>query len=256
MTRLFHRDFGKGPPILFLHGFCETHEVWSELARQLCTMHRILLVDLPGFGHSEALRRFTLHDLANLLIRWLKEHEQKQVLVVGHSLGGYIALEMVHLNPELFAGIVLFQSTSLPDTQEKKKARVETAQRIEKGGVQAFIDAFVPTLFADRSDPAIVEVQNCAHGVDKNVLVNYVRAMQHRPDRTNDLKTLGGRVLLVGGDSDSYVPVKMLERLQKEASGAEIAVLRGSAHMGMLENARESLDLLVNFARKCLFYDQ
>ena len=74
MSSLFFREKGIGPPLVFIHGFCETHEIWNDFIEPITTDFRVLTPDLPGFGKSEMLSiPFTIDDVGNAVARWLTD---------------------------------------------------------------------------------------------------------------------------------------------------------------------------------------
>lgn len=246
---LYHKDTGKGPVLLLLHGFCESHKVWIELIPELSKHFRLLVPDLPGFGQSKPPRdSFALADVAESIVQWLAARVDTPVAVIGHSLGGYISLGMVHAHPSLFTGLVLFQSTAYADIDEKREGRDRTIGEIETRGIPEFVRTFIPRLFFDKEHPAIPGLVRDAETLPEEAVKGYVRAMRDRPDRTDVLKALGQRVLLLGGAEDTFVPVEQLREQQQLAPGIECQFLERSVHMGMLENPQISMDSLQSFA--------
>ena len=95
MAHISYKEYGGGYPLLFLHGFCETNKVWEDFAHLLSNDFHVLCPDLPGFGKTSLFANsFTIDDVAKEIKNWLRELSINKCLVVGHSLGGYIALSM------------------------------------------------------------------------------------------------------------------------------------------------------------------
>lgn len=251
IMNLYHKDTGKGPVLLLLHGFCESHKVWIELIPELSKHFRLLMPDLPGFGQSEPLPdSFTLADVASTIVQWLTSRINEPVVVIGHSLGGYISLAMVHAHPTLFEGLALFQSTAYADTDEKKAGRDRTIDEIEAHGIPEFVRAFIPRLFLDKTHPSIPGLIRDAQTLPQGTVKGYVRAMRDRPDRKDVLRALGPRALLLGGADDTFVTVGQLKAQQQLATGIKCEVLERSVHMGMLENPQNSMNSIQSFANQ------
>jgi pimeloyl-ACP methyl ester carboxylesterase len=141
MRTLFCEKIGTGSPLVFLHGFCETHQIWDSFIEELTPHFTILLFDLPGFGSSRPLnRQFTIDEVGREVIAELDHLKIDSCVVVGHSLGGYVALAMQSIRPTLFAGIVLFHSTVFADSEEKKLNRDKTIDFVEKYGIAPFVE--------------------------------------------------------------------------------------------------------------------
>ena len=185
MSSLHFSESGKGFPIVFLHGFCETHEIWREFVRPLSTQFNVHALDLPGFGKSELHPSpFSIDQVGDAVAQWLSMNKISNCLVVGHSLGGYVALSLAERHASLIKGIGLFHSTSFADTEEKKENRNKAISFVKKNGVQPYIDTFVPGLFFDKKDPALPEVHRIASQTKAESLIGYLKAMRDRPDRS------------------------------------------------------------------------
>lgn len=150
------RDQGAGHPLVFIHGFCDTHQLWDEFVVPFTAHFRIITLDLPGFGQSDLLPvPFTLDEVGDRLSTLFSELKLEQPILIGHSLGGYVALSMLERHADQLSGVVLFHSTAFADTEERKKVRDKVIDFVKAHGVSPFLETFVPGLFNQKSDPAI-----------------------------------------------------------------------------------------------------
>ncbi len=251
MHKLFYSEKGEGRPVVFLHGFLETHAIWDEYAQQLCDDFRVITVDLPGFGKSPlpTAKHFSISDIASQINQSLLSLGLDGVNVVGHSLGGYVALAMVAQHPDLFASLCLFHSTALADSVEKKDARTKTIDFVSKNGALAFTSNFVAPLFADPKHPAIAKVTDLAIQTSAATVCGYLEAMRDRPDRTAVLKDFNGPVLLIAGEKDSIIPASTLDEQGKMARIGSFKLIQGIGHMGMFEAPSDCLKIIEGFLR-------
>src|SRR5689334_19622855 len=105
MSRIFFEQQGLGDPVILIHGFPMNHLVWKDFATKLGHNFTVYIPDLPGFGQSKILSAsFSIDDVADALLEWVEKNQIKKSVVMGHSLGGYVALSMVQKRPDLFAG--------------------------------------------------------------------------------------------------------------------------------------------------------
>jgi len=245
-------DEGKGFPLLFIHGFCETHEMWSDFKTPFLKDFRVITVDLPGFGNSTLPNGgFALADIADALADFLDSLNIKQVVVIGHSLGGYVTLELAKLKPELIKGFCLFHSTAYADDEEKKDSRNKTIDFVEKRGVEVFATSFVPSLFYSKNS------KNLTSEIDKAVaiasqtplktLVAYTKAMRDRQDRTDVLEDFANPILIMAGEKDTSVPLEKIEPQFLLPKRAVVKVLENTGHMGMFEKKTETQQTLKDF---------
>jgi pimeloyl-ACP methyl ester carboxylesterase len=106
--RLHWIETGRGRPVVLLHGLGHSGQAWSHVAPSLAGRHRVLAVDLPGFGGSDAdTRRPLLDGYAGTLARWLESVAGGPATLVGHSMGGSAAAHLAASRPDLLSGLVL-----------------------------------------------------------------------------------------------------------------------------------------------------
>ena len=118
-VRIYYTVRGKGRPIVLLHGYLEGGEVWDPLAEKLEEDYLIISPDLPGHGESGVKGEVhTMEFLASAVREVIRDAGEKRVVMVGHSLGGYVTLAFVELYPEMLSGYVLFHSHPHADTPE------------------------------------------------------------------------------------------------------------------------------------------
>ena len=118
---LHYTDHGKGPALVLLHGFLEDLSMWNRIVKPLAKSHRIICLDLMGHGKTDNLGYIHgMEQQAQMLKFLLVELKVSQCTIVGHSMGGYIALAFAELFPEMMLGLCLMNSTSFADTEEKK----------------------------------------------------------------------------------------------------------------------------------------
>lgn len=250
-NNVFYTDQGKGFPVVLIHGFCETHEVWNRFAQHLSKDFRVISVDLPGFGNSKLLPEgFSIGDTAERIISLLKQLKVTSCIPIGHSLGGYVTLAMVNQQASLFSGFGLFHSAANADSEERKAARNKVIEFVSKNGVPAFIETFIPPLFHDKRNPHIPFAVKMALQTKPETLIGYAGAMRDRPDLTGVIQEFYNPILFIAGEKDSVIPVETLQKQVELAAKPHISVISNVAHMGMFENAAETLNLTREFLVK------
>lgn len=251
MATIHYREAGSGHPIIFLHGFCDTHELWNEFIQPFTTSYRVLTPDLPGFGKSEILLApFSINQVADALAEWVRSLGMDRFVVVGHSLGGYIALALLERHPGLLAGLVLFHSTPYPDSQERKKIRNKVIEFVNENGVAPFIETFVPGLFADKKHPAIPATRLRCGQTRSGSLVGYAEAMRERPDRSEGMQNAQIPLLTMGGVKDSLIPIEDLRNLAAKAPKIRLIELEETGHMGMFEAKKQAQNILSSYMQE------
>jgi pimeloyl-ACP methyl ester carboxylesterase len=245
MAQVHFEESGKGKPVILLHGFPMDSTTWTDFAAQLSSDFHVITPDLPGFGKSEILPLpFTIDQVAEVLLGWIEEHQWKDVFLIGHSLGGYVALAMVEKKPSLFRGLGLFHSTAYADNAEKKESRTKVLKFVDEQGVKAFTSNFIQPLFVNSEHAAIPFVRSITTKATAEAVKGYTTAMRDRPDRTHVLRDFSGPVLFIAGKSDAGIPFHTVMDQARLCAHPTVHVLEDVAHMGMFEKSVETLTIV------------
>ena len=229
------------PTIVFLHGFAESREVWTEFTRPFPATYRLLAPNLLGHGTSVGpVPDFSMEAQARYVIDHLgRRNATEPVLLVGHSMGGYVALALAERYPDRVAGLALINSTAYADTDEKRQNREKNIGFVERHGVGKFMDSFVRPLFApanrDRLPEARALLEDIGKATPETTLAGGLRGMAARPDRTHILRDAKFPVLLVAGKHDAAVPFADSLAQAALAPTSAALFLEGSGHLSYLE---------------------
>jgi len=248
-------EAGEGLPVIFLHGFCETKELWQNYLGPLSTFCRVILMDLPGFGGNVALEGpLTIADMAEQVYNTVVNIGIEQCIMIGHSMGGYVALAFCEKFPSRLKGLGLFHSTAYPDTLEKKQARDKTIEFIERYGTEEFVEEFVPPLFFEgrRKDfkNEIKMMVEMGKKAAKSSVIESIRAMRDRKDRTKVLEKSHCPVLFIVGKNDIAIPYAGSQGQHYLPSYSNIQILNNTGHMGMIEWEKETLFMIDQFIHR------
>ncbi|MEN8247797.1 MAG: alpha/beta hydrolase [Bacteroidota bacterium] len=252
---LYSNVVGEGKALVFLHGFSEDLTLWDELADSLKEYHKIITIDLPGFGKSPATGGgFSLDDIAELVnSHILNDLGINNYIVFGHSLGGYVTLAIADLFPDNVKGVGLINSTSYADSPEKKENRLKTVDFINKHGASFFLKSFVPELFTPQNQKLLAgkveKVLIMGQDLPESVLTSYMLAMRDRPDRSHLLSEIEN-FLFIGGEEDSHFTIEqMTTQIESLKDSSYGQILKKIAHMSMFEGKTELLSEILRFAK-------
>lgn len=252
MSSVSYRTMGQGKPVVLLHGFCETNQIWGVFANLLSQRCQLIIPDLPGFGESQLPgEHFSIDDIAERMWKWLDSIDVKDPVIIGHSLGGYVTLAMTNQRPAGVAGFSLFHSTAKADTTEKKANRDKTIAFVKNNGVEPFIKTYVPGLFFNKENPAIKDVYPIAYSTPKETLIAYTEAMRDRPARRGVLDDFDKPVLIIAGEKDEIIPLDTLMDQAIQLRKGRLSILSDTGHMGMLESTNRSVEIVTQFIGAC-----
>lgn len=253
MANTTYIDAGSGDALVFLHGFCESKQVWAEFMKPLQQKFRTIALDLPGHGHNTAnISDYSMESMAEDVKRQLEELGVKRCILVGHSMGGYVSMAIAEKYSNMLSGLCLFHSSAFADTDEKKENRTKSIGYVERHGVDNFINPFVEPLFYRESRGRLKEeikmMKDIGKQTPQETVVGALAAMRDRPDRSHILKELKCPVLFIFGKNDGAVPLeKALEQCHLPANSM-VYFLDETGHMGMLEHPYKTRITLEKFA--------
>ncbi|MFC5409702.1 alpha/beta fold hydrolase [Larkinella bovis] len=237
------------PVIVLLHGHGVNASIWDALQASLSGDYSVVKPDFSAQTHHETIEAY-----AEDLFSQLRAAEVQACVLVGHSMGGYIALAFAEQHPDLVRGLVLLNSTAFADTDEKKQARQKTVESLQEKGTAPFIEQTVPKMFGERFG------QNRADEVQKYVsqfstlpteaLIAGVKSIAARPDRVAVLQKATFPVLLIAGQQDQLVPFDKSQELFDQVPQAETVVLKNAGHLGVIESPEEVTKAIQDFIGK------
>lgn len=237
---------------MLIHGFCETSAIWGKLHQKLAKKHQVILIDLPGFGKSPLTEPdLSLADVATSIHNLLKGLDISACFIIGHSLGGYVAMAYASKYPENLLGIGLFHSTTYPDSLEKKETREKGIQHVSHHGMSSFSKGFVPNLFFPKNHSMFsTEMEVLKKEAAKTPLdtfIAYSRAMKNRTDTTSVFSQLEVPVFIIAGENDNAVPIAQSLELISLINNGDSLVLSETGHMGFIEKEAETTEFIKRF---------
>src|SRR5688572_6201574 len=181
-------------PLLLLHGYPLDRTSWAGVERHLSPQIRSFTLDLPGFGQAPVSAAEPAMDvMAEAVIQAMQGAGLRRAVVGGFSMGGYVALALAELRPDLLAGLALINTQATSDTEETRQARRNIMAKVRLEGPGAAVNAAGPKMFApDREGPpgGLGPVERGAAKAGVAGICWALEAMARRPDRTEVLRKL------------------------------------------------------------------
>lgn len=251
--RLHYRKTGQGPALLLIHGFPEDGQLWDGILSDLQENFTVIVPDIPGSGVSILGKVMTMESAADDVAAILKKEQIEEVVIAGHSMGGYIGLAFAERHSSMLKGFSLVHSTAKEDTEAKKELRRKSIELIRKGGKEPFVKGMIPNLFAKQfceSFPEIIQKQIISgQKLSAESMIAFYEAMIKRPVRTNVLKNAAFPVQWIIGKEDNVVPIADSLQQCHLSNVNFVSVYDDCGHMSMLENKDKLIFDIKEFMR-------
>jgi pimeloyl-ACP methyl ester carboxylesterase len=262
-VNLYYEDQGKGPPVLLLHGFGASTFTWRHVAPDLAETHRVIAVDLKGFGQSDKPfdERYSVSDQAELLAQLIEDKDLRDLTIVGHSFGGGVALRLaLDANARLdgrISRLVLLDSIAYQQ-QIPVFFRLLDVPLVSQVGVR-MVPPSVQTRVAlqiayhddSKIDPEEVEIYAAPlkTAAGKHAIVQSARQIvppdiDTLPDR---FKTITLPTLILWCDHDRIVPLEIGIKLRRTLPNSTLRLVEGCGHMPQEEQPKATIELLKGF---------
>jgi 3-oxoadipate enol-lactonase len=245
---------GVGGDVVLVPGLGNRRSVWMDLLACLSPEFRVLTYDLRGYGGEAPNDEFTIKQLAEDLLALLDSLGTETTHVVGHSQGGFIALELALARPELVSSLVLGASASYTDNYGRHLLRT-WRQLLDSESIDAFYNElflwnYSPGFFNDRPRELKVLKSWAGRGdFDANTYLRHNRACETH-DTRDRLGKIACPTLLLGGAQDIVMGLRHNLLLQQLIPGAELVTLPNAAHQLFAENPEEAYPLVLDFIRR------
>lgn len=221
---LYETRAGSGPPVALIHGLAGSARWWARNIDALAERHLVAAVDLVGFGHN---RRFfgmpevlpSFAEVTTLLARWLETFGEP-VHVMGHSMGGQLAIRLAAERPDLVRSLVLVNAAGIP-FERKLMEHLRPLPKPPFGGPR-IARVLIPDFL--RAGPTSVAVASA------RVLLGDMREAMH---------AIRVPTLLVWGENDPLVPLRYGEAMHEEIPSSRLVVLPRAAHVAMWDAPEE-----------------
>ncbi|MEK4512728.1 alpha/beta hydrolase [Paenibacillus anaericanus] len=252
-TTIAYQEQGEGETVVLLHGFCGSSAYWEKVQPLLAEQYRVICPDLRGHGSTDApMGAYTIEQMADDIVGLMEELGIEKYTLLGHSMGGYVALSLAQRYAFRLNGFGLIHSTGYPDSEEAKEKRLKAVSTIGSEGITSFIEGLVPGLFAPENVDTLTEevnrVKEIGYKTPPQGASGAALSMRERIDRRDVMSSTTLPLLLVAGESDQIIP---LERLfTTEGDNVMKAVIKGAGHMSMYEAPDQLVAVILDFLRK------
>jgi 3-oxoadipate enol-lactonase len=248
---LHYTEQGQTLPVILLHGYPLSSVIWQTQQQNLSDHYRVITPDLRGHGQSPAPDGiYDMDTLARDVLALMESLGIEKAAIMGHSMGGYVALAMWRLAPKRFAALGLIDSQAMPDSEDTRSGRYKTAEKVFEDGSQVVAQAMTLRLFAPNTpedEPAVEQVRTMILNTRPASIIGSLKGMAARPDSTDLLPQINVPVLILTGDKDQLIAPQKAEKMAAAIPSAVLATIEDAGHLPMLEQPQATTMAIRNF---------
>lgn len=246
---IFYTDKGKGAPIILLHGFLENATMWETLIPILSKKNRVICIDLLGHGQTGCLGYVHSMELMAETVRAVLDCLKiTRSIIIGHSMGGYVALAYAEKYPKEILGLCLMNSTANADSPERKINR-DRAIIAVKQNYKTFVRIAVVNLFRPKNrrifNKEIKKIKSEALNTPIQGIIAALEGMKIRKGREDIFKNGTFKKLMIISKKDPVLDYKTLIQQSKDLKINTVEFPDG--HMSHVENETLFLQTVVHF---------
>lgn len=240
-TTVSYLDAGRGSPLVFVHGFPLDRTMWRHQIAEFQKTHRVLAVDLPGFGHSSTPQgEMSITGFADRLRDFLDQLSiTDKVTLCGLSMGGSIALQFALRHPQKLSQLILCDCRAAADSPEAQKLRHDLADRVLREGPEFVAQAMPARLFGPltiEQQPDVVQsIQAAIRATAPSSVAGGSRALANREDVVDRLSEIHTPTLVIVGRDDVISTVEEMRQIAEKIPNATLKEIPGAGHMAPLE---------------------
>jgi len=228
-TVVRYQTVGTGPPVLLVHGLAGSWRWWRPVAGQLGTRHRLYLVDLPGFGSARG-QPFVFRDAPSFLRTLIEQLGLERPHLVGHSLGGAVCARAAALWPQSIGRLVLAAPACVLERRHLAHYALPLAH-----AARHMRPSFLSVVAADSLRAGVVTLYRAA----AQILAEDARG--------DELANIATPTLLVWGDRDPLIPLRLARQYEQTLAEARLVVIPGSGHVPMTDRPAQFAQAVLEF---------
>ncbi|GAB4037483.1 alpha/beta fold hydrolase [Spirosoma gilvum] len=237
----------QSPVLCLIHGHGVDASIWDSIYADLAIETSVLK---PDFAYQT--NHPTIEAYAEDLYAQLQTAQVEQVVLVGHSMGGYIALAFAEQHPDMVHGLALYHSTALADDESRREVRRQAIDELKANGSAPFIQKQLPKMVApDYPTEKTQQLIDRFVDLPADALIAGMAAMAARPDRTHVLRDAQFPVLLVLGRKDQIIAYDKAAELANLSDYIRIETIEDAGHLSMVEQPGESFQIIKAFGSLC-----
>ena len=248
MQDIYIDDQGNGFPLVLVHGFLGSSEMWNPQKKFLSKHFRVISPALPGFGESHKVKSHdNINKMAQTILECLKEMDIEKFNLLGHSMGGMIVQEMTKISGDKINKLICYATGSIGDIPGRFESMGASRERLRKEGIKETVKR-VPTKWFVDGDKAkyFYLCENAPKEITEETADKALKAMKNWRVYEN-LKNINNKTLIIWGDKDISYNFEQVDTLNKNIPNSDLIIFKDCSHNVHLEAPEKFNNVIKNF---------
>ena len=251
MQDIFIDDTGKGPPLVLVHGFLGSSDMWKPQINYFNKNYRVLAIALPGFGKSGKIKSCnTIECMAKIIVNSLKIKKIKRFNLLGHSMGGMVAQEMVKLVGDQIIKFVCYGTGPRGNMPGRFETIDQSRKKLKINGLESTVHRIAKTWFIEGEKAKYFYLcEQAGKQTSMEAADNGLAAMK-KWSGIGNLKRIKNETLIIWGDQDKAYNYNQVETLKENITNSDFRIIDGCSHNVHLEKPDEFNAIVSEFLKK------
>ncbi|MCH4815785.1 MAG: alpha/beta hydrolase [Saccharolobus sp.] len=242
--------------IVFLHSFNHSKLMWIyQIPDFVKAGYRVIVPDFRGHGDSEYTPgKISMEILAKDIVELLKEINIKKAVIVGSSMGGFVAFNMWRIANYMISGLILAGTKAHPDGENEKSRRMSQIQILKEKGVKDFVNAFAYrrlSKYTIEHKPWVVDlVRLMSMNMEKEAIIETLQALMMKSDDTKILRDINVPTLIVCGKEDMFTPCNYSQFMHENIEKSRLVIMDNASHMCVMDQPENFNETSLQFLRE------
>jgi len=236
MQEIYVDDIGKGYPLVLVHGYLGSSEMWKFQKDYLKNYFRVIAPALPGFGESYKVKSLnSINTMANIVLECLEKKKINKFNLMGHSMGGMITQEIAKVAGDKVNKLICFATGSIGDIPDRFESLDVSIKRLKDEGIKETVKRIPPKWFVNGNKAKNYYLcENAVKETSEETADNALNAMKNWNGLEN-LKNIKNETLIIWGDKDVSYNFDQVETLNKNIPNNKLEIFKGCCHNVHLE---------------------
>ena len=236
MQEIYVDDVGEGYPLVLVHGYLGSSEMWKFQKDYLKNYFRVIAPALPGFGESYKVKSLnSINTMANIILECAEEKKINKFNLMGHSMGGMIVQEIAKVAGDKVNKLICFATGSIGNIPDRFESLDVSIKKLKEEGIKETVKRIPPKWFINgNKDKNYYLCENAAKETSEETADNALNAMKNWNGLDN-LKNIKNETLIIWGDKDVSYNFDQVEMLNKNIPNSRLDIFKGCCHNVHLE---------------------